>query len=301
MMLAMMRATGDPADRAQVAAQRVAGTVVVAPARIVVPVDGSPFAERALPVAAWLAQAIGVPIHLLEVVRPGQAERVMHQLDGLARRYAAASWDATPGDNPAAAIVATTGGERPGLACLATHGRDRSAAVLGSVAAAVLDRSTEPVLLVGPKARPASAADAPIMVAVDGAPDDAAVVGVARDWAVLLGRRLVVATVAEPVPPSFRESRPLHRARGPDDPEGYVAGLAGEVVGTGCPVETRVAYDPLSVRSGLVDLVDRTAAWLVVGSHRRTRPLRALLGSHAARVVHDVEVPALVVPLDAGG
>ena len=61
-----------------------------------------------------------------------------------------------------------------------------------------------------------------------------------------------------------------------------------------------VVYGPLSVRSGLVRLVDRTAALLVVGSHRRTRPLRALLGSHASRVVHDVEVPALIVPLDAG-
>jgi nucleotide-binding universal stress UspA family protein len=49
-----------------------------------------------------------------------------------------------------------------------------------------------------------------------------------------------------------------------------------------------------------VRLVDRTAALLAIGSHRRTRPLRALLGNHAARVVHDVEVPALVVPLDAG-
>jgi nucleotide-binding universal stress UspA family protein len=39
---------------------------------------------------------------------------------------------------------------------------------------------------------------------------------------------------------------------------------------------------------------------LVVGSHRRTRPLRALFGSHTPRIVHDIEVPALVVPLDAG-
>jgi len=102
------------------------------------------------------------------------------------------------------------------------------------------------------------------------------------------------------VPPSFREGRPLHRARGPADPEGYVADLAARAADASCTIDSRVAYDPISVRDGLVRLVDRTAALLVVGWHRRTRLLRALLGSHTARIVHDIEVPALVVPLDAG-
>jgi nucleotide-binding universal stress UspA family protein len=268
--------------------------------RIVVPVDGSPFAERALPVAAWLAQAIGAPMQLVEVVRPDDVERASRYLGALARRHGAASWDASPGDDPAAAIVAATDADGPGLACLATQGRDRSAAVLGSVAAAVLNRASDPVLLVGRKARPSYAGDAPVVVAVDGTPQDTVIVGVARDWASRLGRRLVVATVAEPVPGSFREGRPLHRARGPDDPEGYVAALAADVARPGTlAVDTQVVYDPISVRAGLVRFVDRMAALLVTGSHRRGRPLRALVGSHAARIVHDVEVPALVVPLDA--
>jgi nucleotide-binding universal stress UspA family protein len=270
-------------------------------ARIVVPVDGSPFAERVLPVAAWLARAIGAPMHLVEVVgRPGYIERASRYLAALARRHGAASWDARPGDDPAAAIVAATDVDGPGLACLATHGRDRSAAVLGSVAAAVLARASDPVLLVGPNARPSSAGDAPVVAAVDGTPQDAVVVGVARDWASRLGRRLVVGTVAEPVPGSFHEGRPLHRARGPDDPEGYVARLAADLAQAGThAVDTQVVYDPISVRGGVVRLVDRTVALLVTGSHRRGRPLHALVGSHAARIVHDVEVPALVVPLDA--
>ena len=68
----------------------------------------------------------------------------------------------------------------------------------------------------------------------------------------------------------------------------------------GIAVDTRVVYDPISVRDAVVQLVDRTAALLVLGTHRRTRPMRALHGSHAARAVHEVEVPALVVPQDAG-
>ena len=276
------------------------GSTPAAVTRIIVPVDESPLAERALPVAAWLAQAIGAPMHLVEVVRPDDVARASRYLDALARRHGAASWDASPGDDPAAAIVAATDVDGPGLACLATQGRDRSAAVLGSVAAAVLNRASDPVLLVGRKARPSYAGDAPVVVAVDGTPQDKVPVGVARHWASRLGRRLVVATVAEPVPGSFREGRPLHRARGPDDPEGYVAALAADVAQAGtCAVDTQVVYDPISVRAGLVRFVDRMAALLVTGSHRRGRPLRALVGSHTARIVHDVEVPALVVPLDA--
>jgi nucleotide-binding universal stress UspA family protein len=267
--------------------------------RVVVPVDGSPFAERALPVGAQLAAETGARLVLLEVVtKPRDAELAIHYLDDLARRHGAAGWDAARGEDTASAIVTAAGGDRSGLACLATHGRDRSTALVGSVATGVLDRTTRPVLLVGPKARPPCAGDAPIVVAVDGSSDDRAVVAVASDWARALARPLVVATVAEPVPESFEPGRPLDRMRGPAHPEAYVAGLAGEAGATA--VRSTVDYDPVSVRGGLVRLVDRTAGLLVLGAHRRTRPLRALVGSHAARIVHDIEVPALVVPLGTG-
>jgi nucleotide-binding universal stress UspA family protein len=269
--------------------------------RVVVPVDGSPCAERALPVAVWAAHALGAEIHLIEVVSGARdTASAIRYLDGLTRRHAVLSWDIARGDDVGDTIVAATRGEPPGLACLATHGRDRRATVLGSTASAVLDRATDPVILVGPQARPPRAGDAPVVVAVDGAATDHALVDIAQGWATRLGNRLVIATVAEPVPPSFREGQPLHRAHGPADPEGYVADLAARAADASCTVDTRVAYDPTSVRDGLVRLVDRTAALLVVGSHRRTRPLRALLGSHTPRIVHDIDVPALVVPLDAG-
>jgi nucleotide-binding universal stress UspA family protein len=268
-------------------------------ARIVVPVDGSPFAERALPVAAHLAEALDAPLHLLEVVAgTGRTEPAMHHLHDLARRHGAASWEAVRGDDPAAGIVAVTQASPRGLACLATHGRDRSGAVLGSVAAAVLDRATGPLMLVGPRARPPCAADAPVVVAVDGSPDDREVVSVAAEWSAALRRRLVVATVAEAAPGPLEPALGRRQMRTASDPEAYVATLAAAARRPGCAVETSVAHDPFGVRSGLVRLVDRTAGLLVAGTRRRARPMRALVGSHAARIVHDLEVPVLVVPLD---
>jgi nucleotide-binding universal stress UspA family protein len=286
-MLAGPASTSAGATRAEAAA----------PARIVVPVDGSPFAERALPVAAWVARATGAPLHLIEVVAgPDGSATAITYLHDLARRHGAPTWEVATDDDPVAAIAAAGSAGGRGLVCLSTRGRDRSAAVLGSVAAAVLDCTTAPAFPVGPEARPPCADDAPVVVAVEGAADDGGLVDVAARWATLLDRRLVIATVAGPLPSGLREGRSPRRARGPADAETHLAGLAAGLRGA---VETHVVHDPISVRGGLIRFVDRTAGLLVMGWHRRSRPLRALLGSHTARVVHDVEVPTLVVPLDA--
>jgi nucleotide-binding universal stress UspA family protein len=64
---------------------------------IVVPLDGSPFAERALPVAAWVAGAVGADVHLVEVVPPREGEEAceaaIRYLDSVSRRHRATGWD----------------------------------------------------------------------------------------------------------------------------------------------------------------------------------------------------------------
>jgi hypothetical protein len=124
----------------------------------------------------------------------------LRYVDALARRHTIPGWRVIQGDAVADVIVAASNHDGIGLPCLATHGRDRSATVLGSVAAAVLDRATEPVMLVGPQARPPCAADAPVVAAVEDGVADGAVVDVAVGWATALGRRLVIATVVRPAP-----------------------------------------------------------------------------------------------------
>jgi nucleotide-binding universal stress UspA family protein len=294
-------ATPSAARAARGRSDRPAPGYVLDIRRIVVPVDGSPFAERSLPVARWAGEELGAPLHLIEVIsRTGSCDDALRYVDRLARRQGIPSWSVTQGDSVAEAIVATGNHDGIGLTCLATHGRDRSAMVLGSVATAVLDRTTEPVMLVGPQARPPCAADAPVVAAVDGATADIRLVEVSVGWDTALGRRLVIATVVEPAPAPYREARRQPRARGPADPEAHLSDLARQAtaMAPACDVATRVAYDPTNVRDGLIRMLDRTAAVVVLGSHRRTVPMRLLLGSHAARVVHDVALPAVVVPLD---
>jgi nucleotide-binding universal stress UspA family protein len=272
---------------------------------IVVPLDGSPFAERALPVAAWLAGAVGADMHLVEVVARSEGEEAsegaIRYLDSVSRRHRATGWDVVQAADVGQALSDMLASSPGRVACLATHGRDRSAAVLGSVAASLLARSDRPAVLVGPEGRAVTAEDAPVLVAVDGTARDEALVPVALGWAARLGRRLEIVTVAEPAPAGHREAAAPRRARGPADPEGYVESLAARAGRAGVTVASRVIYDPISVRNGLVPLLDRTVALVVLGSGRRGSVPRLVLGSHAARVVHDAAVPALVVPLPGGG
>ena len=73
-------------------------------ARLVVPLDGSPFAERALPVANWVASAVGADVQLVEVVASDDdegAEGAIRYLDSASRQGNAPSWDIVHRDDVA--------------------------------------------------------------------------------------------------------------------------------------------------------------------------------------------------------
>jgi nucleotide-binding universal stress UspA family protein len=141
-------------------------------ARIVVPLDGSPLAEQALPNAEALARDGSVPIRLIRVVDPNRLDHF--GLDefvgaiGLAEKIEAAQGAATAylqqtaralgekgltvevevrrGD-PAREIVAV--GQPGDLIVISTHGRDGATRwLIGSIAEAVARHATVPIMLV---------------------------------------------------------------------------------------------------------------------------------------------------------
>jgi nucleotide-binding universal stress UspA family protein len=266
---------------------------------VVVPLDGSPFAERALPVVEWVAEVLGADVHLLEVVASGDDEGVegaIRYLDNVCRRRHAASWDVAERGDVAEALAETLAASPGRMACLATHGRGRSATI-GSIAVSLVERTPGPVMLVGPAARAVTATDAPVVVAVDGTAHDHTLVPVALGWAARLARRLDIVTVVEPGHPEPLGGGKRGRARGPGEPERYVESLAARSRGSGVPVVARVVRNSISVRSALSLVLDRTAALIVLGSRQRESLGRMVPGSCSASTVHDAAVPALVVPL----
>src|ERR687897_2497103 len=113
---------------------------------------------------------------------------------------------------------------------------------------------------------------------------------------------MVGSTTGDATPTARPGSEPEPFTTEPVDVGHVVVPLDGSpfAEGAGVTVGSRVVYNPSSVRDGLVPLLDRTAALVVLGSGRQRGAGRRVLGSHAARVVHDTAVPALVVPLARG-
>ncbi len=130
--------------------------------RILVPLDGSSFAESALPFAAHLARMFEAEIHLLrvnETIAHGQKilpiapeEEVARYLDAMRRRLESAGvdvrWDMAMG-HAHEAIETYTRGFGIDLVALSRHGAGRSAhPSLGSVARRCVGLLTVPLLLV---------------------------------------------------------------------------------------------------------------------------------------------------------
>jgi nucleotide-binding universal stress UspA family protein len=130
--------------------------------RVVVGLDGSEFAERVLPAATAWASQVEMPMWLIEVISPADAEMAgvsfqdaweSSYLARIARRLPVeANWDVVHSDHPAEAIVGMSETWPVGIYALATHGRTGwSRLTMGSVAMHVVHNSPCPVLLVRPR------------------------------------------------------------------------------------------------------------------------------------------------------
>jgi nucleotide-binding universal stress UspA family protein len=148
--------------------------------RILVPHDGSAFAEQVLPHVTELARCMGAEVHLLEVIPPpnpalfssdvttgigaeitlealDEAEEEMrevgeHRFEILSQQLAAdgikTQWQVREGD-PAQTIVDYVTEQGVDLVAMASHGRSGFArAILGSVTDSVLRHAPCPVLVV---------------------------------------------------------------------------------------------------------------------------------------------------------
>lgn len=268
--------------------------------RLVVPLDGSSFAEEALSVARELRELLGVRIDLAGFGLELRDEAALRdRLLGVAEDYADAhiwtgiNWDVAEG------IAEVVGGSEPALICMASHARHGvGGAVLGSVAAEVLATWPEPLMLVGPGYEPwHRLTGGPVVVAVDGTPGSHEALPLGAAWADRLGVPLDIITVAEPVPepPTGHHT---HRHHGPgDDPEGYVESLAAAWRTHGRTVSARVLYDPVSVADAVADYVkSRPAGLVVLVSRPRGGAARAILGSTANDIVRLSAVPVLAAP-----
>jgi nucleotide-binding universal stress UspA family protein len=253
------------------------------PLTVVVPLDGSEIAARAVPVASAIARQCHGRVLLLTTHWDSDVTAPREYLAQLASAQDVEVDTVVIHDRPAAEAIAVVARAEPGrVVCMTSHGRGRLRwALLGSVAEQVVSESPEPVVLLGHHCR----TEWPnglqrLLVCVDGSSAAPAVLPTAIEWAKALELDVDVAMVIHPLDTTM-----------PDD---VVDAIAGKIEAEGLRVRKNVI--PSSYPAGaLADLAETLDVGLVaMSSHARTGAARFTLGSVTMGVVGMARCPVLV-------
>jgi nucleotide-binding universal stress UspA family protein len=262
--------------------------------KIFVCLDGSPLAEKILPLAQEIASGIGARIILLRVVEDSKEllaeESYMHQQARLFRvpfRFLIAP-------DPATAIIEELERNPRATAALTTHGRTAwGEALLGSVALKVIRGARRPVLLYRPEVR-SSATPAKLttlVVTLDGSQFSEKILPAAIEMAKSINSRILL---VQALPTEATRAVRTHVPLGDVLESSYLQAKATEIKKKH---EIEPSWDVLHGEAG--DAICRYVsgmenALLAMTSHARGGVERALLGSVAAACIRKAGVPMLI-------
>lgn len=257
---------------------------------ILVPLDGSAAAERALDPALALATRTGVPMRVLRRALSDDTEEAVAYLAGVTDRCAHVAELETQVVDRESIPDAIAEGLRPGtLVCMSSHGRGGIArAVMGSIAEALLRTLGRPALVVGPHVTDRPWFAGRIVACVDGSAESERTLEPAQHWAAALGQPLWLVEVAQP-------GRSERWATDDADESNYVADLARRLGGVE-GWDVLHGGDPAHALADFAATATTPAALLVMATHGRTGWNRLRLGSVTAATVHAATVPVLVAP-----
>lgn len=285
--------------------------------KVLVPLDGSTFAEHAIPLAAAIAQRNEHDLQLLSVyadepVVAGwslSADRLAASLrtylDRVAGKAGGPVSTNVVGGDVSDVLIKEAGRWNVDLIVMATHGRGGlHRGWLGSVADDVVRHATVPVLLVRPFEDETEPTGTPqledVLIALDGSKRaergiDAAV-RIGGSEAVYTLLRVVPGPLFAPssYPPDAIREEADQLAAGRGEAATYLETAAKRVVERGFQVRTDVVTG-VPAATGILRYADQHPADLiVVTTHGRGGLRRALLGSVADKVVRGAGLPVLV-------
>lgn len=296
---------------------------------ILVPLDGSPFAEHALPLAAAVARRTGATLHLAHVHQvPSPPEFFSPELADLHVRqdeqtYLADVSRRLETDVPLARKTVLLFGEVPDalrryaqreaveLVVMATHARGTVRRFwLGSVTDDLAAALTQPVLLVRPgEGKPDfdRAADLhSVVVPLDGSASAERALESAVEMARCFDAELALVRVAPPaVVPDFLPEGGILVGGVSDEAEAaqrrecaeakqYLDGVAARLAERGVRTRTDVVVRGSAAEGILAEADARHAGLIALETHARRGLSRVLFGSVAEDVVRGGEVPVLL-------
>ncbi|HUI47391.1 MAG TPA: universal stress protein [Acidimicrobiia bacterium] len=256
------------------------------PRTYVVPLDGSSFAERALPVAAAIAARVDGGLALVTASLRGPLEPRPY-LAEVAARYPNLPVETHVHVDllPADAILEVVGESDDRVVCMTSHGRGRLRwSMLGSTAEEVVRRSDRPVVLVGRHCGDDFlTAGSHLLACADGSEASERIAPVAQEWAEQLQLPLDAAMVVHP--------RDVESA---EHPEPILDGMTARFGG---PDRVHAHVLTSSYAAGeLADFAGELPAGLIAMScHARSGLVRVALGSVTMAVLQLAQSPVLVV------
>lgn len=266
------------------------------PKMIVVPLDGSTFAERALGPAGEVARRAAAHVVVMTERSHGVVIEPKRYLEEAARAAGIEDPElvVVEGRSVASAIASVTGESPDTVVVMTTHARVRfGQALFGSVAEEVLRGDTNPALLVGPSVPEALTILTELVACLDGSERANAILPFAAVLARDLQVELVLLRVAEPdSESSAEEPTSVVRALGDlqriaSDLEATCGSVRCEVLAHGRPAEAIVEFAH-----------DHPGAILALTTHGRSGFARVTAGSVAMAVVRDARCPVLVARPD---
>jgi nucleotide-binding universal stress UspA family protein len=287
---------------------------------ILVPLDGSALAERALPHAEAIARAAQARLVLMRVAPERTVSGIQHDAKRMAAMQEAELYLTTIAERlwaaglPAEISVASgdvaeeisADAARYGayLIVMATHGRGGLGRVVyGSTAEALAQRSPLPLLLIRagsatPRTLPFSG-HPKVIVPLDGSDLAEEALPVAVSLSMALGGALVLLHAVSPfeeatLPEAVRLDFPQREAERMAQAHTYLHTLVARSATGGCQVHCDVRYG--APAEAIQEAVrDHHAALVVMATHGRSALGRLLVGSVAQAVVRHTAVPVMLV------
>jgi nucleotide-binding universal stress UspA family protein len=293
---------------------------------VLVPLDGSPESEQAIPVGEAVARRAGARLDFAMVLQPPSALALSSELPAAAaeveREARAQATDYLEGkaeaargafglavtaallDGPAAGALADYVRTRGiGLVVMTTHGRGGlSRWWLGSVADRLVRRTPAPVLLLHPRESPQPTAFRRILVALDGEGDEAvlepalALGSLGRGASYILIRVVPPATPVVGALPAYSTHLGTWAKRQDIEARNHLARLSATLRARGVEVSTEVVPADRVAETLLDTARARSVDLVAVGTHGAGPAERLILGSVADKVIRGAEQPVLACP-----
>lgn len=263
----------------------------VPPSELIVPLDGSKLAERAVSVAGSLAARFGAKIVLLTTDWLEVRETALEYLQGVAGTLSGVAVETVAlGARDVAVTINSFARTRPGsMICMTTHGRGGFRwALIGSVAEEVVHIADTPVILVGRRCAPWLPADLRVVMCDDGSGGADDLVDAAASFARSADAPLWVATVVHPLDVESAEH-----------PTELFAPISARLADSGVDCKTWLLRGTYPT-GALVDFAEEhSVSMLVMATHTRQGAARFFLGSVTMGVLNNAPCPVLTVRRDA--